>query len=269
MFFLLQTFNLIKDIYSDRQLVINFAKKDFIRRFSGSFLGTGWAFLQPLLTIVIYWAVFQFGFRSGDIGNIPFVLWFVCGIVPWLFISEAFPVASNSFLEYSYLVKKVVFNINILPLVKIISCAFTHLFFIGIAMFLCIIKGYPPTIYWLQIIYYLICMIIFTFALSLICASIMVFFRDLTQIIGVLLLIGMWGTPIAWNLDMFPVKYHVLFKLNPIYYLVQGYRDSLIGNIWFWEKINLTIYFWCVLFVLLFIGSFVFNHLKQYFADTL
>ena len=136
-------------------------------------------------------------------------------------------------------------------------------------MFLCIIKGYPPTIYWLQIIYYLICMIIFTFALSLICASIMVFFRDLTQIIGVLLLIGMWGTPIAWNLDMFPVKYHVLFKLNPIYYLVQGYRDSLIGNIWFWEKINLTIYFWCVLFVLLFIGSFVFNHLKQYFADTL
>ena len=150
MFFLLQTFNLIKDIYSDRQLVINFAKKDFIRRFSGSFLGTGWAFLQPLLTIVIYWAVFQFGFRSGDIGNIPFVLWFVCGIVPWLFISEAFPVASNSFLEYSYLVKKVVFNINILPLVKIISCAFTHLFFIGIAMFLCIIKGYPPTIYWLQ-----------------------------------------------------------------------------------------------------------------------
>ena len=97
----------------------------------------------------------------------------------------------------------------------------------------------------------------------------MVFFRDLTQIIGVLLLIGMWGTPIAWNLDMFPVKYHVLFKLNPIYYLVQGYRDSLIGNIWFWEKINLTIYFWCVLFVLLFIGSFVFNHLKQYFADTL
>ena len=114
-------YRLIYAIYHDRRLLFNLAWQDFKRRFAGSYFGTLWGFVNPMLTMTVYWLVFQFGFRSGDVGEVPFVLWFMCGIVPWLFFSEAFSSASNSFLEYSYLVKKVVFNINILPLVKIIS----------------------------------------------------------------------------------------------------------------------------------------------------
>lgn len=197
------------------------------------------------------------------------MLWFMCGIVPWLYFSEAFSMASNSFLEYSYLVKKVVFNINILPLVKIFSSAIVHIFFIGLLLIICSIFGYYPSIYLLQLPYYLLCIVALLFALSLITSSIMVFFRDLNQIIGVILLVGMWGTPIAWTTNMFPASVVKYFKLNPIYYLVEGYRDMFVNHIWFWQKYHQTPYFWLLIFIILIIGVFIYNRLRPFFADTL
>lgn len=262
-------YSLVHDIWVDRRLLITLSWHDFKRRFAGSYFGMSWGFINPLLTITIYWIVFQFGFRSGDVGETPFLLWFMCGIVAWLFISEAFSLASNSFLEYSYLVKKVVFNINILPLVKIISCLYIHLFFLGLLAFVCICFGYYPDIYWLQMFYYLLCSVCFLFSVSLTFSSIVIFFRDLNQIINLILLIGMWGTPIAWNISAFPETTHFFFKLNPIYYLVEGYRDSFIGDIWFWQKYNQTAYFWVLIILLFFMGAFVYHRLRQSFADVL
>lgn len=262
-------YRLFFEIIKDRRLLIELSKKDFSRRFAGSYFGIAWGFINPLLTMCIYWAVFQFGFRSGDVGDIPFVLWFMCGIIPWLFISEAFSTASNSFIEYSYLVKKVVFNINILPMVKIISALFIHLFFLCLLMIICIFFGIYPNIYWIQIIYYLFCAIIFVFALSLIFSSIIVFFRDLNQVIGIILLIGMWGTPIAWNINIFPKQTQLFLKLNPLYYIIEGYRDSFLMNTWFWQKYNLTIYFWFVTILLLLVGAFLYHRLRDSFADSL
>ena len=262
-------YHLIRDIYADRRLLLNLSWQDFKRRFAGSYFGTIWGFVNPMLTMTIYWIVFQFGFRSENVGQTPFILWFMCGIVAWLFISEAFSSASNSFLEYSYLVKKVVFNINILPLVKIISCLYIHLFFLALLSVVCILFGYYPSMYWIQIVYYLFCSTSFLFAISLIFSSVMIFFRDLSQIIGIILLVGMWGTPIAWNINTFPESVHFFIKLNPIYYIVEGYRDSFINNIWFWQKYNQTIYFWILTIFLLFIGGFVYHRLRQSFADVL
>lgn len=259
---------LMLDIWSDRHLLISLSKKDFIRRFSGTYFGIAWGFVQPLLTIIVYWAVFQFGFRSGDVGEIPFVLWFICGIVPWLFISEAFSIASNSFIDYSYLIKKVKFNINILPLVKILSSFYIHIFFVGIITAICLVLGWYPKIYFVQIMYYMFCSIAIIFALSLITSSIMVFFRDLNQIISVVLLIGMWGTPIAWSMSNFPANVQFILKFNPFYYLIEGYRDSILGGNWFWEKPMLSLYFWIITLSLFFLGITVYTRLKPHFADT-
>ena len=260
---------LVLAIYHDRRLLVSLAWQDFKRRFAGSYFGTMWGFITPMLTMIVYWLVFQFGFRSGNVGDIPFVLWFMCGIVPWLFFSEAFSSASNSFLEYSYLVKKVVFNVNILPLVKIASCMFVHFFFLALLAIACCCFGYFPSLYWLQIIYYLLCEVALLFAVSLIFASVMVFFRDLNQIIGIILLVGMWGTPIAWNINAFPESMHFFFKLNPIFYIVEGYRDSFVQQIWFWNKYNQTAYFWLLVLLLFIAGTFFYDRLKQSFADFL
>lgn len=260
---------LLLAIYHDRRLLLNLSLQDFKRRFAGSYFGMVWGFVNPMLTMTVYWLVFQFGFRTGDVGDIPFLLWFLSGIVPWLFFSESLSSASNSFLEYSYLVKKVVFNVNILPLVKIISCMLIHLFFVVLVALISCCFGYYPSLYWLQLPYYLLCTVGLLFAVSLIFASIIVFFRDLNQIISIILLIGMWGTPIAWNLNIFPKSLHIFFKINPIYYLVEGYRDCFVQHIWFWQKPYLTLFFWMFICCLLLLGSFFYDRLKQSFADFL
>lgn len=260
---------LIRNIYQDRKLVIALSTQDFRRRFAGSYFGTVWAFVQPIITILIYWVVFQFGFRSGDVGDTPYILWFMCGIIPWLFISEAITMGSNSLLEYSYLVKKVAFHIDILPLVKIISAVFVHFVFLGLLLAVCVIFGVFPTLFTLQVIYYLFASIVFVFAFCLLTSAIMVFFRDLGQIINIILTIGMWGTPIAWNMEQFSEKAQFFLKLNPVYYIVSGYRDAFVGQTWFWEHPVLTVYFWVLTIVLFLVAAAVFKRLKAHFSDVL
>lgn len=259
---------LCMEIYGDRRLLIDLSLKDVQRRFSGTYFGMIWGILQPLMTIIVYWLVFQYGFRSGDVDGIPFILWFICGIIGWLFISEAFSFASNSFLEYNYLIQKVKFNINILPLVKILSSFYIHIFFLAIVIMVCVCLGYFPGIHLLQIIYYMSAEIALIYALSLITSSIMVFFRDLNQFIGIILLIGMWGTPIAWNMEMFSPRTQQILKCNPIYYLVEGYRDAILGRQWFWERPLLGAYFWAVVLIVFLVGINLYTKLRPHFADT-
>ena len=260
---------LLGNIFLNRSLLVSLAVKDFKRRFAGSYFGTVWGFVQPLLTVLIYWLVFQFGFRSGEVRDAPFILWFMCGIIPWLFVSEAISVSANSLLEYSYLVKKVVFNVNILPLVKIGSSFIIHICFIALLLVVAIFMGYWPSIKTLQLLYYCACSVLLVFGLSLITSSVTVFFRDMNQIISIVLLAGMWGTPIAWNPEQFTPGVQMILKLNPMYYIVEGYRDAIIGGAWFWQKYMQTTYFWLLTLFLLLVGAVVFDRLKPHFADVL
>ena len=105
-----------------------------------------------------------------------------------------------------------------------------------------------------------------------ICTSaIVVFFKDLGQIINIILQIGVWMTPIMWNIDgmeLNPILITIL-KLNPMYYIVAGYRDSLINKAGFWEQPGMTIYYWILTIVLFIIGTKIFKKLKPHFADVL
>lgn len=260
---------LIKEIVGSRVLIWNLSKNDFKTKYAGSYLGIIWAFIQPVVTVLIYWFVFQVGFRSAPIDDFPFVLWLVAGLVPWFFFAEAITNATYSMVEYSYLVKKVVFKISILPIVKILSAFFVHVFFVGFTIVLYMIYGYMPTLYTLQVIYYTICVFMLVMGLAYATSAIMIFFKDLGQLIGILLQVGVWMTPIMWSYTMIPGKFQWLFKLNPMYYIVEGYRDALINHVWFWDKIGQTIYFWIFVMILLFIGSTVFKKLKVHFADVL
>ncbi len=257
------------ELYRSRMLLWNLAKNDFKTKYAGSYLGITWAFVQPIVTVLVYWFVFQVGFRSGDVGNFPFVLWLVTGIVPWFFFSDALTNATNSMLEYSYLVKKVVFKISILPIVKIISALFVHAFFICFTIILFILYGYKPNIYMLQVIYYTVCMFILVLGISYATCAIVIFFKDLGQIINIFLQVGMWMTPIMWKYDMVGEQYQWILKLNPMYYIVEGYRDSLIHQIGFWHRFNQTIYFWIVALGVFAIGTVIFKRLKIHFADVL
>lgn len=262
-------FSILKSMLDSRNLILKLAKNDFWMKFASSQFGVVWAFVQPLLTVLVYWFVFQFGFRVTPIENVPYLLWLLCGLVPWFFFSESLIGSTNSLLEYSYLVKKVVFKISILPIVKIVSSLFIHLFFLIFIEYIFVLYGFIPTIYNLQLVYYLLCISIFVISLSYLTSSIVVFFRDLNQIVAIVLQFGVWLTPIMWQPSMFSSKLQFLFKFNPLYYIVEGYRDSLFNNVWFWEKPKQTVLFWVVCLILSFFGKMIFTKLKPHFSDVL
>ena len=126
--------SIIKEIIVNRKLMMNLAKNDFKTKYAGSYFGIIWAFVQPIVTILIYGFVFGLGLKmTPQSTEYPFVLYLIAGIVPWFFFSDAWVSATNCLIEYSYLVKKMVFKISILPVVKVISSLFVHFFFILLA----------------------------------------------------------------------------------------------------------------------------------------
>lgn len=261
-----------RELFQNRKLILNLAKNDFKTKYAGSYLGIVWAFVQPIVTIMVYWFVFSVGLKAGRVMDYPFVLYLVSGMVPWLFFQDALNGGTNALIEYNYLVKKVVFKVSILPIVKVIAAFFVHMFFVGFSLILCSCYGYIPSLHTLQILYYSACTFVFALGIVYTTSAIVIFFRDLTQIINILLQVGVWLTPIMWDLNMlkdYPVLMK-LFKLNPMYYIVSGYRDAMLGKVWFWDgHWGWTVYFWIITSGIFFLGAIIFKRLKPHFADVL
>ena len=264
----------IGDIWKNRTLIWKLSKNDFKKKYAGSYLGKVWAFVQPIVTVLMYWFVFD-KLMSQKVTlvasgiDVPYIIFLTSGLVPWFFFSEGLSGGTSALIEYNYLVKKVVFNINILPVIKLISASFTHIFFAFILVLLTIIEGYAPSLYMLQIVYYSFATFMITLALIYATSSIVVFFKDLQQIIIIGLQLGMWATPIMWDLAGQSPKLQAIMKINPLCYIVNGYRDSMYANRFFWEEGWYNLYFWGVTLILFFIGTRVFTKLKVHFADIM
>lgn len=258
------------NIFRERKMFGELVKNDFQARFAGSYFGVFWAFVQPVITMALYWFVFQVGLRAGNVSDYPFILFLMSGMIPWLYFSEALNSSTNSLIEYSYLVKKVVFNIEILPALKVASSLFVHVAFVVFLSVICVSYGYMPSLYWLQLLYYIPCTSFLVLGLSYITSSCAAFFKDTIQIVNILLTIGVWITPVMWNpMGTISETLHNVFKLNPVYYIIDGFRDSMLGKVWFWEKPLWTVMFWVIALSVYIIGVRLFNKLKVHFADVL
>lgn len=260
----------LKMIKKNKEIVWNLAVNDFSTKYAGSVFGTFWAFVQPIVTILIYACVFQYGLKStSPVENTSYIFWFASGMVPWFFFSDGIRAVTNVLVEYSYLVKKVVFDIELLPIIKILSAFFVHLVFIGLLFIIAFFNNEKISIYAIQLVYYIVCTVILIYAIGKFTLSIVPFFRDLGQIVNIILDVALWATPIIWSYQIVPEKFQWIVKLNPVFYLIEGYRDSLINQHWFTENWALTIYFWAVVLVILILGNTVFNRMKPQFADVL
>ncbi|MBE5852614.1 MAG: ABC transporter permease [Lachnospiraceae bacterium] len=264
------------ELYDNRRLIWKLAKNDFKKRYAGSYLGFIWAMVQPVVTVVMYWFVFDnfFGQKAQMLStgiSMPYVLYLTAGLVPWFYFTEALTNGTTALLEYNYLVKKVVFKISILPIIKIIAATFIHLFFALVLLVVAILYGCYPTIYTIQILYYSFCLFVLVLGLSYTTCAVVVFFRDLTQIINIVLQVGMWATPILWNITMISDNpmLTTIIKLNPLVYVVNGYRSALCEKEWFFADFYSTMYFWIFTVVIFGIGALIFKRLKTHFADVL
>lgn len=262
-------YDFLKDIWNNKRILWELSKNDFKAKYASSLLGTVWAFIQPLMTILVFWFVYEVGFRTPPMKDVPFIIWLLPAYLVWAYFSESLTAVTNSLLEYSYLVRKVNFRVSIIPLVKIISVSIVHIVFILFIFFMNALYKIPISIYNLQVIYYFVCTTILLIGLGWLLAAIAPFVTDTVNIVNVIIQIGFWATPIIWDPDNMSKVVQLILKINPMFYICRGYRDSFVDQIWFWERGYTNVYFWIIVTIVFIIGAITFKKLRPHFADVL
>ena len=264
---------LIKDIKEKRKMTSGLAAADFKKRFAGSYFGVLWMFVQPVVTVLVFFFIFQLGMKSvPPVPGVPYVIWLIPGLIPWFFINESISGITNCLNEYSYLVKKLVFPVELLPVIKVCSCFLVHACFLVIMFAVFLIGGNMPMIQWIQVLYYSFAALMLSLGIGFFTSAVYAFFKDMQQIVGIVLQFGMWLAPIMYWDGMFTADHPwmaPIFKLNPVYYIVAGYRDSMLTGNFFWERPLNTVYFWLVVMIIFYVGLKVFTKLRPHFSDVL
>jgi lipopolysaccharide transport system permease protein len=256
----------VKTIWRNRALIRVMARRDILGRYKGSFGGAFWTIINPLLLMLTYF--FVFGYLLGDpkrSGGV-FALYFLAGMLPWLPFSEAAGRAPGVILENRNLIKKLVFPVDTLPVNLVASGLVTELFAVSLycAFLLALRHGIPLAVVWLPVV--LIPQILFTTGVSWFLAGLGAYVKDLGQIIGFVLTIWFFMTPICYPEEDMWRKAPILAK-NPMYVLVRGYRSIFLENqhpafgaLWKFSVLA------AVVFVL---GHAWFYKLRKSFADTI
>lgn len=247
----------------------DFSVNDFKKKYSGSALGIAWAYIQTIMTVVIYWVVFQFGLRVGGASGMPFLAWFIAGYMPWMLFADIINSSMGCMSEYSYIVKKVVFDINIIPIAKIVGCLFIHVVFLAIVLVVAFAYGIFTGAYLLQLIYYTIALLLLVTPLAFLCCTVSVFFKDFAQVISILLNILMWSTPIVWDFAIVQPDFQIIFKLNPMLYIIDGFRNSVLYGVGIFDSLGQGIYFWIIVALLWFKCMKTYRALVPHMADIL
>ncbi|MBX9954245.1 ABC transporter permease [Peribacillus simplex] len=233
---------------------------------SSNYLGVLWEIINPMIQIAIYW--FVFGFIILNRGD-DFLPWLMAGIVVWFFVNPAITQTSKSVYSRMNMVSKMSFPMSVIPSYVIFAKLYQHLMLLGVIIILLGFTGYLPTLYILQLPYYVAATVLLLFSLGLITSTLSTIIRDVHNIIVSLMKVMFYLTPILWVLDAqeHPTIVNIM-KLNPLYYIVEGYRASLLGESWYliahWEY---TLYFWAVVIILFMIGSSLHVRFRDRFVD--
>ena len=247
----------LKVLFQNRKMVLKLGRNDFRNRYANASLGTLWGFLQPFVFMMTYVIVFQYIMHTGSSGDYPYSVWFLPGMATWMFCNDAIMQSSNSIRTYSYLVKKVVFPVDVIPIISLISSSFIGLFLFVIAAVVGIIFGYPPNI--INLIYIIFCTYCFIIAFTRFTSALTTLVPDFAQLLSIAMQLFMWFTPIVWNLTMINSKLVILFKSMPFAYLVEGMRQAFIKSSTIITENNgiYTIIFWIITIILFLFGDYV------------
>ncbi len=256
-------------LISYRRVIWVLAVRNFQARFVGTGIGVVWTILNPLATVLVFWLVFSLGFKAQGPSGLPFVLYFMTGLLPWSFFSEALTATTNAIVANQHLVKKMVFPTQTLPVVEIIGATFGHLILLFFTMALLLMHGIMPGWGALQLVYGYLCAVVLILGLGWALAAINVFHRDIGQSLSTVMSFWFWATPIVWDVNMLPERWRPLLNLNPAYHVVESYRAALLYDRPVWQDFAQLSIFWVMALILGLCGAYVFRRLKPEFADVM
>jgi teichoic acid transport system permease protein len=258
----------LASLWTHRRVLMSLARHDLRKPYVGTAAGVAWAVLTPLGPLLVFTAVFSLGLRL-PLGGAPYIFGFAAAYVPWVLLSGAISGAAASILDHRYLVKRVLFPIEIIPADSVIVHSLPHAILLAGTAGACLLAGYGRFPELLLVFYYYLCAAILAIGVGLFLASLAVVVRDVQQMLPSFLNICFWITPIAWASSRLPPIGRTLLALNPASYIVSGYRYALMPRVFPAPGLSDTLAFWTVAGIMLAMSSICFRRLRSHFWDCL
>ena len=259
----------LRQVFRYRALISSLVARELKARYRGSVLGFFWTFVNPLLLLGIYTFVFTVvlsGTRAGARSE-PYALFLFCGILPWTWFQSSLLESCSVLIAGGNLIRKVLFPAEILPAVTVLTGLVN--FCLGLLVFAGVAISYGRPVIsgdliWLPAI--ILVQFALTLGLSLLLSSLTVHFRDLRDLMGNLLTLWFWGTPILYTMAEVPERFRAVFALNPFTHLAVAYQEVLFfdGPFTGWRSL-LALGAFALL--VLFFGYFVFDRLRDTLAE--
>ncbi|GEN58053.1 teichoic acid translocation permease protein TagG [Halolactibacillus alkaliphilus] len=269
------TIKVLKEQFKYFYLVRRLSVYELRSKNNDNYLGMAWEIINPVFQISIYWFVFGYGIRQReDIPltenlSVPFIYWMIIGMIVWLFFYQSIIQGSKSIYTRIKMLAKMNFPMSIIPNYVVLSRYFVFLGMFVILILVMNMSGYYVNIYYLQFPYYLLALFVFTFSLAFVMSTLSTIIRDIQMFLQSILRMGLYISPILWNVDTIANEtISLVMKLNPLYYLIEGFRFSFFGIGWhiFNDPIY-TVYFWSITIILFTFGSVLHLKFRRHFID--
>lgn len=263
--------HIIKDHIDYRQQILKLAKSDLIKTYRGSALGWSWAIIKPVVTIFVYWFAFTIGLRAGkDVNGYPFFLWLIAGIVPWFYMSDMITGGTDAVRKYKFLVNKMKYPVSTIPTFVSISKYMVNIILLIIVGIIFTCFGFSPDIYYLQIPFYILLSFILFTSWGLFASMLAAISKDFANLVKSFITAIFWLSGILWNPETIanPMLKKVLM-INPVTYLVSGFRNCFINKIWFWEQPKRLMYFLIITIIMIILALWAYKKLRKEIPDVL
>jgi lipopolysaccharide transport system permease protein len=260
-----------RDLWRYRELFAFLAWRDLLIRYKQTVVGVAWSFLRPFLTMLVLTLMMKVGGLKGD-GQSPLPLFVFCAMLPWQFFSTAMSESGTSLVTNSNLISKVYFPRLVVPASSVIT-SFVDFAIAAVFMaFLMVWYRFMPPIHVLVLPVFIVLTFGASFGVGLWIAALMVKYRDFRFVVPFLVQFGLYALPVGVMTDnikqKFPEKWQIIYSLNPVVGIIDGFRWCLLGgpNVLYWPGQIASL---AGVAILIFTGIWYFRKTERSFADII
>ncbi len=253
-----------RDLWAYRGLLYFLIWRDLKVRYKQTVLGIAWVIMQPLLATFIF-TIFLGMLARVSSDGLPYPLFVYAGLLPWTFFSSAVTTSSNSLVGNAHLITKVYFPRMLIPAAaisgRLVDFAIAFVILIGLMIY----YGMAVTKQIVMLPPLIILVTLFAFGFGMLLSAFNVKYRDVGAILPVVIQLWMFASPVLYPMSLVPQKWQVLFALNPIVGITEGFRASLFGQEFNWVALTFS---FVVTLILLVCSAYTFQRMEKSFADT-
>lgn len=264
--------------FSNLYRIYSIAKYELLADMRDSKFGVFWNFASPAIQVFTYWLIFGVAWNRKPIEVdgiiVPYLPWLVVGYAAWWMIQPCIQKGCSAIFSKTNVITKMKFPVSVLPATVVCKELFNHGCMLIVTMITLFVCGYYPSLNWLWLFYYMFCAFVFSLSVTMILSVLTMLWRDIKKLVTSLIRMFMYFSPVIWECTFknnvpFASTLNTIMKLNPVYYIIQGYRDAIFYGKSVLDHPALTLYFWIVVLVLFVIGSSLLFKFKKKFIDLI